>query len=100
MIIDYQTNGSHAGKFAIYDRDTGEMIESPENRYFYADDEAGILRRYLRDDKGMKFTWDRRTKERIYGLNHDIPSDEIEVAWEEIRRSFVIRPRMVGVLVK
>ncbi len=100
MIIDYRTDPDHARKFAIYDRETGEMLESPTFTYFYADDEKGILRRSLRNESGMRYAWDRRTKEPIRSLWHDIPSDEIEVAWEEIPCQFVIRPRMVGVLVK
>ncbi len=98
MILDYHADPDQARKFAIYDRETGEMLESPMFTYFYADDKVGILRRSLRDENGRRYTWDKRTHERRHG--RDVPVTEIEMAWEEIRCSFVIGPRMVGVLTR
>jgi hypothetical protein len=71
MIIDYQSNPGHAALYDMVDAATGRsMYDQP---IFYADDEAGIYRVYLRDARGC-FYFD--------------PFHPDRVAWEERRGTF------------
>lgn len=99
MIIDYKANSAHAIRFDIRDAVTGESLM--KECIFWADDEAGVYRRHLGGVTG-KYVWDRRTHERISGrfwkneAEHEDLTANAEVAWEEVRRPFVLVERDGG----
>jgi hypothetical protein len=71
MIIDFRTDPDHAQLYDIIDTATGRsMTDQP---IFYADDETGIYRVYLRDAKGGFYVH---------------PSHPDEAAWLERRGRF------------
>jgi hypothetical protein len=71
MIVDFQSNPGHAALYDMIDTATGRsMYDQP---IFYADDEAGVYRVYLRDARGC-FYFD--------------PFHPDKVAWEERRGTF------------
>lgn len=56
MILDWEADPAYASLYDIVDADTGESL--PMGGYgsvFYADDDAGILRLYLKDEDGKFF---------------------------------------------
>jgi hypothetical protein len=71
MIVDFQADFDHARRYDIVDTATGRSMA--DQSIFYADDEAGIYRVYLRDARGV-FRFD--------------PFHPDEVAWEERRGTF------------
>jgi hypothetical protein len=71
MIVDFHADFDHARLYDIVDAATGRsMADQP---IFYADDETGVYRVYLRDVRGV-FRFD--------------PFHPDEVAWEERRGAF------------
>lgn len=52
MIIDFHAAGDRARLYNILDAETGENLN--HMRIFYADDETGVIRRYLTRD-GTKY---------------------------------------------
>ncbi len=71
MIIDYQHHLNDALACDVLDAETGKPIES----FFYADDEAGVIRYFRRDDTGM-----------IQLIGN-------QIAWREERRKIKIVPK-------
>jgi hypothetical protein len=108
MIIDFQNDPGKAACYSVFDAETGECLDRTFP-VFYADDEAGIVRRYLRGENGRGYLRDPLTKQLItgavfenqdksgkktYQLENGEESDrEPEVAWEEIKRVIKIRPK-------
>jgi hypothetical protein len=71
MIVDFQADFDHARRYDIIDAATGRsMADQP---IFYADDETGVYRVYLRDERG------------VFRFDSFHPA---EVAWEERRGAF------------
>lgn len=103
MIIDYQEKGSAAGSFEIIDLATNDplTIHPPYGDVFYADDEAGVIRFYLRDADGNFFM--ASESEPTVPLADDRPWEERDrddnllnpvcVAWREERRAIRIVPK-------
>jgi hypothetical protein len=95
MTIDYKANPAHAKRFSTFDAETGECLD--RERIFYADDEAGLYRRHIANEAGQGYVWDSRDNRRLTGTFGDprnpVPDECREVAWEEVRRAIVIRPR-------
>ncbi len=75
MIIDYKNKISDCFAWDVLDAETGENIN--HLRIFYADDEAGLIRRYLKDSNGKPYA----------------VGDEI--AWTEEKRKIRIVPKPV-----
>jgi hypothetical protein len=94
MVLDYEADAEFAGRHSVFDAVSGECLDKT-SPWFYADDESGILRRRLRDENGKRYVWDRRTRQRLHPPIVGVPSEDIEVAWEEVRRAIVIKPKVV-----
>jgi hypothetical protein len=71
MIVDFQSNPGHAALYDMVDAATGRLMA--DQPIWYADDEAGIYRVYLRDAAGLFYT---------------DPSNPYEPVWEERRGTF------------
>lgn len=76
MKIDYRNNPYMAARYEVIDTETGENLN--HLRIYFADDEAGVIRRNLVNDKGAMYL-DKRGK----------------LAEVEEKRAILIQPRMV-----
>jgi len=73
MIIDFKNDWDHARRHDVIDPLTGEELTEP---IFYADDEAGVIRFYLKDGRGAYYR-----------------GDDGNAAWAERRGRFAIVPK-------
>ena len=97
MIIDYKKNSLHARDYQVFDSVFCDQPDRPPGeKIFYADDEAGYYLIYIRDNKGLPYLWDKRTRERISGRDHGVPDEFIELAWDRVDRAITIRLRTDG----
>jgi hypothetical protein len=83
MILDGKKDNSQG--YTILDAATGRCLDG--DRLFYADSDRGFYRRYLSDEAGKTYFWDRRTKTPAAA---DTPEKFKEVAWETVRRPIAI----------
>jgi hypothetical protein len=83
MILDGR-KGDGEG-YTILDAATGRCLDN--DRLFYVDSDRGFYRRYLSDDRGNTYTWDRRTRT---PSTPDTPAKFREMAWETVRRAVAI----------
>lgn len=69
MILDFRNDYTHAVRHDVIDAKTGEVIDLP---IFYADDESGVVRYYVKDDRGMYLLNADKTAPMARELNADI----------------------------
>jgi hypothetical protein len=101
MILNYREQVD-SFDFEIVDLETGQSLpmETPYDDVWYADDEKGIIRYYIRNDKNdFMFAKIDSPSDPIWHANeiakfdpdgNPVGDDEICVAWKEERRSIKI----------
>jgi hypothetical protein len=95
MVIDFKADPKFAKGHYVVDAETGEPI-----CVYYADDEAGVYRRYLDLNEGKPGPRQYYSRHKVTGelptrRFSDMPRDEAEqyeIAWEEVRRPIRILP--------
>lgn len=94
MIIDYSQPDSDAILYEILDSTTGEPLPMvyPWDSIYYADDEAGVVRHYLKDDAGRNLIAFESSPCTPLEVGQPIGEPTCP-AWREIHKAIKIVPK-------